>query len=61
MEGRTATYYLKFQGKEKFGIKSFNNLREYKTWKFNIENQGFNLKQIFWQDGYPGLDGWIYN
>ncbi len=62
MEGnRRATYYLKFHGKYKFGIRDFLSLQDYKNWKYNLENQGFQVKQVFWQDGYPGLDWWKYN
>lgn len=61
MERRRATYYLKFHGKDKFGIRDFTSLQDYRNWKYNLENQGFKVKQVFWQDGYPGLDGWKYN
>ncbi len=55
---RTATYYLKDKGKTKFGIDRFGSLSDYKTWKSRLELKGLKLMQIYWQDGYPGLDGW---
>tara|TARA_R100000742_G_C4209916_1_gene36590 strand:+ start:103 stop:294 length:192 start_codon:yes stop_codon:yes gene_type:complete len=62
MEGeRMATYYVREKGKDKFGINKFSSLEDYKSWRCGLITKGIKLTRIYWQDGYPGLDGWNLN
>ena len=54
--GRIATYYVKHKGKCKFGIRNFESLQSYKSWRADLLIKNMKLTNIYWQDGYPGLD-----
>lgn len=57
---RIATYYIDNKGKTEFGIRSFKSLKDYKSWQSNLLISNKKLTNIYWQDGYPGLDAWKF-
>jgi len=54
--GRIATYHVKHKGESKFGIRSFDTLDTYKAWQRDLAKRNMKLINIYWRDGYPGLD-----